>query len=134
MKEAALDEDISETRGCSSHWAGAAAGQRHREIARFAHGANYIGHEFRVCKGRAVQTVRRPQYALTSELATVEACGSEEASVCGGSPLGQALRAEVVGRCNGLPTPYFASHSVTQARADENDRVTGRARHGELQT
>lgn len=30
---------------------GTAIGQSHGEIARFAHGANYIRHQFRVCKG-----------------------------------------------------------------------------------
>jgi hypothetical protein len=47
MEEAALDQESAETRGCRGHWAGAAVGQSHREIARFAHGANYIGHQFR---------------------------------------------------------------------------------------
>lgn len=42
-----LDEEGTETRGCRSHWMGAAVGQSHGEIARFAHGANYIGHQFR---------------------------------------------------------------------------------------
>jgi hypothetical protein len=47
MEEVALDEDGAETRGCRSHWVGAAVGQSHGEIALFAHGANYIGHQFR---------------------------------------------------------------------------------------
>jgi hypothetical protein len=47
MEEVALDEEGAETRGCRSHWVGAARGQSHGEIARFAHGANYIGHQFR---------------------------------------------------------------------------------------
>jgi hypothetical protein len=45
MKEVALDEEGAEIRGCRSHWVGAAVGQSHGEIARFAHGANYIGVE-----------------------------------------------------------------------------------------
>jgi hypothetical protein len=47
MEEVELDEEGAETRGCRSHWVGAAVGQSNGEIARFAHGANYIGHQFR---------------------------------------------------------------------------------------
>ena len=64
MEEVALNEEGTETRGCRSHWVGAAVGQSHGEIVRFAHGANYIGHQFRgigvrhrlVCQGRLVPT------------------------------------------------------------------------------
>jgi len=47
MEEFALGEEGAETRGCRSHWVGVAGEQSHGKIARFAHGANYIGHQFR---------------------------------------------------------------------------------------
>jgi hypothetical protein len=43
MEEVALDEEGAEISGCRGHGVGAAVGQSHGEIARFAHGANYIG-------------------------------------------------------------------------------------------
>src|SRR6476469_8665814 len=56
MEEGALDEEGAETSGRRSQWV-AAAGQSHGEIARVAHGANYIGAQFRVGKGLFIPRV-----------------------------------------------------------------------------